>query len=63
MRVVVPNVIGKLMGYQWDISIMMDYSYKKWDLIVIQWDMNGIYPLVNYGKLTVCELEHAHLVR
>ena len=42
---------------------MMDYSYKKWDLIVIQWDMNGIYPLVNYGKLTVCELEHAHLVR
>ena len=30
----------------WTFNIWI-YSYKKWDLIVIQWDIHGIYPLVN----------------
>jgi len=28
-----------------------------WDFIVIQWDLNGIYPLVNIPKT----MEHHHL--
>ena len=39
-----PESSGDWQCAKWKMVI---YSYQKWDLIVIQWDMNGIYPLVN----------------
>ena len=41
-------------GVLWDF---MGFHGISWHFIVIQWDINGIYPLVkrlhNYGKITI----------
>ena len=42
-----------LMEFYTNNGIFMGFTMIQWNFIVIQWDMNGIYPLVNqhnYGK-------------